>query len=259
MTAIKSHLPAVELEHRYKTASEAIAKSHFHALWLLARGYSIDQVAGLYDSDTKKMCIPSFTHETTTNRAKANEKQLEKLGPTLDNIVLAHEFTHALEDQYWPIDDSKDEEEGISTDRGTAHSFLLEGSATRAMAEAVPAQSAGRSAGTYFFMWHLLHSGPGEFALKYALLDAWKSSDSLVEGVPDTLSRMETLPYSFGYAFSTDILRNWGLDGLDYIYDHRPISSEQISCTPRHSPLMATNRFESFFTCKHIRLPGARR
>jgi len=190
--------------------------------------FMIDQVAGLYDSDTKKMCIPSFTHETTTNRAKANAKQLEKLGPTLDNIVLAHEFTHALEDQYWPIDDSKDEEEGISTDRGTAHSFLLEGSATRAMAEAVPAQSAGRSAGTYFFMWHLLHSGPGEFALKYALLDAWKSSDSLVEGVPDTLSRMETLPYSFGYAFSTDILRNWGLDGLDYIYDHRPISSEQI-------------------------------
>src|ERR1700693_2287212 len=47
MTAIKSHLAAIELEHRYKTASEAIAKSHFHALWLLARGYSIDQVAGL--------------------------------------------------------------------------------------------------------------------------------------------------------------------------------------------------------------------
>jgi transposase len=47
MTAIKWHLSATELEHRYKTASEAIAKSHFHALWLLARGYSIDQVAGL--------------------------------------------------------------------------------------------------------------------------------------------------------------------------------------------------------------------
>jgi hypothetical protein len=53
MTAIKSHLPAVELEHRYKTASEAIAKSHFHALWLLARGYSIDQVAGLLSFSTR--------------------------------------------------------------------------------------------------------------------------------------------------------------------------------------------------------------
>jgi len=53
MTAIKSHLSVTELEHRYKTASEAIAKSHFHALWLLARGYSIDQVAGLLSFSTR--------------------------------------------------------------------------------------------------------------------------------------------------------------------------------------------------------------
>jgi transposase len=53
MTAIKSHLSVMELEHRYKTASEAIAKSHFHALWLLARGYSIDQVAGLLSFSTR--------------------------------------------------------------------------------------------------------------------------------------------------------------------------------------------------------------
>lgn len=189
--------------------------------------FMIDQVAGLYDSDTKKMRIPSFTVENT-NHVKPDQKQLEKLGSGLDNIVLAHEFTHALEDQYWAIDDPKDDDESGSTDRGTAHSFLLEGSATRAMAEAVPAQSSGRSAGTYFLMWNLLHSGLGEFVLKYALLDAWKSSDSLVEGVPETLSRTEALPYSFGYVFCADILRNWGLDGLDYIYDHRPISSEQI-------------------------------
>jgi len=52
-TAIKSHLSASALEHRYKTASEAIAKSHFHALWLLARGYSIDQVAGLLSFSTR--------------------------------------------------------------------------------------------------------------------------------------------------------------------------------------------------------------
>jgi transposase len=53
MTVIKSHLSAMELEHRYKTASEAIAKSHFHALWLLTRGYSIDQVAGLLSFSTR--------------------------------------------------------------------------------------------------------------------------------------------------------------------------------------------------------------
>jgi transposase len=53
MIAIKSHLSAAELEQRYKTASEAVAKSHFHALWLLTRGYSIDQVAGLLSFSTR--------------------------------------------------------------------------------------------------------------------------------------------------------------------------------------------------------------
>ena len=53
MTAVQSHLSTAELEHRYKTASEAIAKSHFHALWLLTRGYSIDQVAGLLSFSTR--------------------------------------------------------------------------------------------------------------------------------------------------------------------------------------------------------------
>jgi hypothetical protein len=57
MTAIKPHLSASDLEHRYKTASESIAKSHFHALWLLARGYSIDQVAELLSFSTRWLRI----------------------------------------------------------------------------------------------------------------------------------------------------------------------------------------------------------
>ena len=57
MTAIHAHLSASDLEHRYKTASESIAKSHFHALWLLARGYGIDQVAGLLSFSTRWLRI----------------------------------------------------------------------------------------------------------------------------------------------------------------------------------------------------------
>lgn len=53
MTAIKPHLSTAELEHRYETASEPIAKSHFHALWLLSRGYDIDQVASLLSFSTR--------------------------------------------------------------------------------------------------------------------------------------------------------------------------------------------------------------
>ena len=49
-----------------------------------------------------------------------------------------------------------------------------------------------------------------------------------MEGVPETLARTEAMPYSFGYTFCTEVMRQWGLDGLDYIYNHPPVSSEQV-------------------------------
>ena len=45
MAEIVPHLSSAELEARYEAASEPIAKSHFHALWLLSSGYEKDEVA----------------------------------------------------------------------------------------------------------------------------------------------------------------------------------------------------------------------
>jgi transposase len=53
MTTIKPHLRTAELEARYETAADPIAKSHFHALWLLSRGYAIDEVAELLSFSTR--------------------------------------------------------------------------------------------------------------------------------------------------------------------------------------------------------------
>jgi transposase len=47
MAAITAHLSVGELEARYKTAGDPIAKSHFHALWLVASGYEVAEVAEL--------------------------------------------------------------------------------------------------------------------------------------------------------------------------------------------------------------------
>jgi len=190
--------------------------------------FLVDQVAGLYDSDAKEMCLPSFSAGTTNAAKKAAEKKLAELSSELDEIVLAHEFTHALEDQYWPLDDPQDHDSKASTDRGTAHDFVTEGSATREMIEVIPAQWWRGSPDRYFLLWNLIHSGLGESALNYALRGAWKSSDALVAGVPDTLARTEAMPYSFGYSFCTQVIRQWGLDGLDYIYNHPPVSSAQV-------------------------------
>ena len=53
MSTIKPHLSATELEHRYKTATEPIAKSHFHALWLLSQGYDLDETAEILSFSTR--------------------------------------------------------------------------------------------------------------------------------------------------------------------------------------------------------------
>jgi transposase len=53
MTALVSHMSAAELEARYETAADPVAKSHFHAIWLLARDYSISEVAAILSFSTR--------------------------------------------------------------------------------------------------------------------------------------------------------------------------------------------------------------
>jgi len=53
VTHIEPHLSVSALEEGYKTATEPIAKSHFHAVWLLASGYSCEQVARLLSFSTR--------------------------------------------------------------------------------------------------------------------------------------------------------------------------------------------------------------
>jgi transposase len=53
MTSIKPHLSVAALERRYETAQEPIAKSHFHALWLVVSGFEIDEVAAILSFSTR--------------------------------------------------------------------------------------------------------------------------------------------------------------------------------------------------------------
>ena len=47
MTSIAVHLSSFELEGCYEAAADAVAKSHFHALWLLSLGYEVEEVGDL--------------------------------------------------------------------------------------------------------------------------------------------------------------------------------------------------------------------
>ncbi len=194
----------------------------------------VDQVAGLYDSDTKEMRIPTSQAPARKPAAKPPEKKLrqklERFSGLDSSIVFLHEYVHALEDQYWPLDDpeERDTDKQGSSDRGDAHSFLVEGTATRLMVEAFPMEIERAQPGAYIAAWKLIHSGLGEMVLDFAFKQIWKSDQIEVAGVPETLARAEVVPYSFGYSFCRRMLRDWGLDGLDYIYEHRPVSTEQV-------------------------------
>jgi hypothetical protein len=190
--------------------------------------FAVDQVAGLYDSDTQEMYIPTFPTPGTNVLKHPAKKEVEKFSTFTDDLILDHEFTHALEDQYWPLDDTNAVARQESTDRTTARSFLAEGSATRIMLEAVPAQLEQGAPGSYPVAWNVLHSGLAELVLDLALQHAWKSPDVQVPGVPQALACSEAMPYSYGYTFCSELMRNWGLDGLDYICDHQPASTAQI-------------------------------
>ena len=53
MMTIKAQLSSFELETRYETATDPVAKSHFHALWLLSSGYEVEEVAELLSFSTR--------------------------------------------------------------------------------------------------------------------------------------------------------------------------------------------------------------
>ena len=53
MASVAQHLSTAELEARFKTASDPVAKSHFHALWLLSNGYEKDEVAEVLSFSTR--------------------------------------------------------------------------------------------------------------------------------------------------------------------------------------------------------------
>ena len=195
-------------------------------------GLFVGEAAGFYDSDTKEMCIPSFSAAQTNgwkNPARKTVKQeADRYTAIGDDIIFAHEFTHALEDQYWPFDDPSADSRRESTDRDAARSFLAEGAATRIMIEAIPALEAQDIPEFYPPTWNALHSGLVESLLDLALGSLWKTSAAEVPGMPEPLARSQVMPYSHGYCFCSEVMRHWGLDGLDWINDHPPASTAQI-------------------------------
>ena len=189
---------------------EDAAKRHadvrtLEALGLLPKGYPLEQkliallteqIAGVYDPGEREFFIASWT--------EAAEQR----------VIMAHELTHALEDQHFHIEQwSKAVKD--NDDAGFARDAVLEGSAMIAMIDYLL-----RDSGVSF-------RDLGDFNPALLLGDVEGSQE--LKDVPLVLKDQLLFPYLAGAAFAAKALEAaGGWPGLARLFERPPASTQQI-------------------------------
>jgi hypothetical protein len=187
-----------EPAERYASARSA------EAFGLLPKGFDIDsfmvdllteQIAGLYDP-------------------KAHEFYIADWIPLADQrMVMAHELTHALEDQHFQIE-TWAKAARPNDDGELARAAVLEGSAMAAMIDYLLNES-GRS----------LKDLPD---IDPAMLVGDMGSTPALKKAPPFLKDALVFPYFAGLTFSADLLKGNGWKGLPAVFSNPPVSTQQI-------------------------------
>jgi len=166
------------------------------------------QVAGFYDPHTKQMIMV----EGAANLGiwtNATEFLLQR--DVVGEMLLAHEYTHALQDQHFGLEAALDKIKN-NDDRSLALKSVAEGDATLAgfayVAGAMNAATADR-------VTSQLEDLPNAFAAE-------------TKGTPEGLSAPLIFQYSAGVKFVTDAFHRGGWPAVDALYRQPPQSSQQI-------------------------------
>jgi hypothetical protein len=174
------------------------------AFGLLPKGFDLDnfmvnvlteQVEGLYDP-------------------KAREFYIADWSPLADQrMVMAHELTHALEDQHFKIEDWL-KAARPNEDAELARDAVLEGSAMAAMVDYLMLGT-GRS------LKDVPDFDPG-------MLIGDLSSTPTLQKAPPFLKDALIFPYIGGLNFSAAVMRNAGWSALPALFEKPPVSTQQI-------------------------------
>jgi hypothetical protein len=188
------------LDEQYPPKRRAADEALLTLLGLLPEGSDIrelageiygEEVAGYYDERKRRMTL---VEEEGGSGGGAGE------------ITLAHELTHALEDQHFALDP----DEGAFDDERTARTALIEGTATVAMLD--------------YSARHVARGRVGRREL-LAQLDAIDLLES-AGGLPPYLQRSLVFPYSAGARF-VDAIGTWG-PANRALRGRGPASTEQV-------------------------------
>jgi hypothetical protein len=174
------------------------------AFGLLPKGFNLDtfmvdllteQIAGLYDP-------------------KAHEFYVADWIPAADQkMVMAHELTHALQDQHFQIEDWA-KAARPNDDAELARESVLEGSAMAAMVDYL-LQGTGRS----------LQDLPD---IEPSMLIGDMESTPMLKKAPPFLKDVLIFPYLDGLNFSAAVMRPDGWSALSGIFAKPPVSTQQI-------------------------------
>jgi hypothetical protein len=188
-----------------KNASERYADQRSaEAFGLIPKGFDLDafmvsvlteQVEGLYDPKTREFYIADWSP------------------PADQRMVMAHELTHALEDQHFQIE-AWVKAARPNEDAELARDAVLEGSAMAAMVDYLML-STGRS------LKDLPDFDPG-------MLMGDLGSTPTLQKAPPFLKDTLIFPYIGGLTFSAAVLRNAGWSALPAVFEKPPVSTQQI-------------------------------
>jgi hypothetical protein len=178
-------------------------------LGLIPKNYPLDQkllsllteqIAGMYDPKGREFFIADWT------------------SPADQKMIMAHELTHALEDQHFHVEKWEDAAKPNDDDE-LARDAVLEGSATLAMFD-YQLQQIGRKPGDIFALDPSLL-----LSLMFGDLD---KSPELADS-PQILRDEMLFPYGEGATFNLTVLRaNGGWAGIHKMFDRPPASTQQI-------------------------------
>ena len=206
---IRDELPD-ELVHEQMLVYGTLGLIDPHAdLKAIFRNLMGEQLAGVYDPKEQKLFLVSEDAGVASDE---------------DEMILAHELTHALQDQYFDLDDLTNRERS-NDDRILAAACIAEGEATATMINYVIQKE---------------DMGPIGSFLTSKLMDLTMTNADLILGIsgaegkdelsraPNLLKKQLLFPYSAGLKFVRYGVgrNNWRV--MNRVYARPPLSTEQI-------------------------------
>lgn len=177
------------------------------------------QIAGYYDPITKKLALMTGRTQVAMPIQILSNMLVQQLGLTMEQILMSHELTHALQDQHFrlmslPLEDLQQE------DAGSAAKALIEGDAMLVMVD-----------------YMLDHQQPGLDATRVPGVSenmrAWSNHPlmramMMMQAVPRYLSDNLMFSYIDGFDFVLALKQRGGWEAVNKAYADPPRSTEQI-------------------------------